>query len=206
MRLLLAAFSGFALTIGIFLGGAALAVTYLSAEPVQVQRPMLDAASIFPNEVVRVDPQNQEYERIGPVPVQAAFDTDALGADENDAGVDEMITAALPSDVAQTGLNPAHVAWCKQRYRSYDADRNTYRPYSGGTRECISPYLDDLVVDSGAGYEEALLEEASAETSFFAQAPDPVHIERCFARYRSYRPEDNSYQPFGGGPRAQCEL
>ncbi|MER9071791.1 BA14K family protein [Mesorhizobium sp. M0904] len=23
--------------------------------------------------------------------------------------------------------------------------------------------------------------------------------------YRSYRPEDNSYQPYSGGPRRQCE-
>ncbi len=31
------------------------------------------------------------------------------------------------------------------------------------------------------------------------------HASYCFGRYRSYRPEDNSYQPFGGGPRRQCE-
>ena len=31
------------------------------------------------------------------------------------------------------------------------------------------------------------------------------HVDYCFNRYRSYRPEDNSYQPFDGGPRRQCE-
>ena len=30
------------------------------------------------------------------------------------------------------------------------------------------------------------------------------HASYCFSRYRSYRPEDNTYQPFGGGPRQQC--
>ncbi|MFI0848857.1 BA14K family protein [Mesorhizobium sp. IMUNJ 23232] len=27
----------------------------------------------------------------------------------------------------------------------------------------------------------------------------------CFARYRSYNPEDNSYQPHGRRSRQQCE-
>ncbi|WP_363220799.1 BA14K family protein [Mesorhizobium sp.] len=33
----------------------------------------------------------------------------------------------------------------------------------------------------------------------------PDHVQYCFSRYRSYRPEDNSYQPYSGGPRRQCE-
>ena len=31
------------------------------------------------------------------------------------------------------------------------------------------------------------------------------HVDYCFNRYRSYDPRDNSYQPFDGGPRRQCE-
>jgi hypothetical protein len=42
-----------------------------------------------------------------------------------------------------------------------------------------------------------------------AQAPepamDPAHAEWCFGRYRSYRVEDNSYQPYGGGARRECQ-
>lgn len=34
---------------------------------------------------------------------------------------------------------------------------------------------------------------------------DADHVSYCFSRYRSYRPEDNTYQPYGGGPRRQCE-
>jgi hypothetical protein len=34
---------------------------------------------------------------------------------------------------------------------------------------------------------------------------DSDHMAYCMSRYRSYRPEDNTYQPFGGGPRLQCE-
>lgn len=40
------------------------------------------------------------------------------------------------------------------------------------------------------------------ETGLFV---DDRHAQDCFARYRSYNPEDNTYQPFGGGPRLQCE-
>lgn len=35
---------------------------------------------------------------------------------------------------------------------------------------------------------------------------DTAQAESCFARYRSYRIEDNSYQPYDGGPRRPCEL
>ena len=33
-----------------------------------------------------------------------------------------------------------HVAWCHGRYRSYRAYDNTYQPYHGGRRICVSPY------------------------------------------------------------------
>lgn len=34
-----------------------------------------------------------------------------------------------------------HVEWCYARYRSYRASDNTYQPYNGPRRQCISPYL-----------------------------------------------------------------
>jgi hypothetical protein len=34
----------------------------------------------------------------------------------------------------------AHVQWCYNRYRSYRASDNTYQPYHGPRRQCISPY------------------------------------------------------------------
>ncbi|MGR6432653.1 BA14K family protein [Rhizobium sp. PAMB 3174] len=37
------------------------------------------------------------------------------------------------------GGDPAHVAWCQSRYRSYDTGTDTYRSYSGAIRPCISP-------------------------------------------------------------------
>ncbi|MDX8500836.1 BA14K family protein [Mesorhizobium sp. VK4C] len=34
----------------------------------------------------------------------------------------------------------AHVRWCYNRYRSYRASDNTYQPYNGPRRQCVSPY------------------------------------------------------------------
>ncbi len=33
-----------------------------------------------------------------------------------------------------------HVSWCYNRYRSYRAYDNTFQPYYGPRRQCISPY------------------------------------------------------------------
>ncbi|MDI7861467.1 BA14K family protein [Rhizobiaceae bacterium n13] len=34
----------------------------------------------------------------------------------------------------------AHTSWCYSHYRSYRASDNTFQPYSGGRRQCNSPY------------------------------------------------------------------
>ena len=34
----------------------------------------------------------------------------------------------------------AHVSWCADRWKSYRAYDNTYQPYSGPRRACVSPY------------------------------------------------------------------
>lgn len=34
----------------------------------------------------------------------------------------------------------AHINWCYYRYRSYRAYDNTFQPYHGRRRQCVSPY------------------------------------------------------------------
>ncbi len=34
----------------------------------------------------------------------------------------------------------SHVNWCYNRYRSYRAYDNTFQPYYGPRRQCVSPY------------------------------------------------------------------
>jgi hypothetical protein len=122
-------------------------------------------------------------------------------------------------------LSIAHMEWCAARYRSYRPGDNSYTSYNGGQQPCVSPYSRDPAQEEAAStlgaapvvraYPEAdsydsdpaFLEEASpvqyaADDGAYAGSD---HASYCFSRYRSYRPEDNSYQPFGGGPRRQCE-
>ncbi|MBB2972108.1 BA14K family protein [Mesorhizobium sp. RMAD-H1] len=35
----------------------------------------------------------------------------------------------------------AHTRWCYNRYRSYRAWDNTFQPYNGPRRQCVSPYM-----------------------------------------------------------------
>lgn len=37
-------------------------------------------------------------------------------------------------------VTPLHVGWCTSRYRSYRAWDNSFQPYNGPRRNCISPY------------------------------------------------------------------
>lgn len=38
------------------------------------------------------------------------------------------------------GWTQAHVQWCYSRYRSYNAETNTFTGYDGIQRACVSPY------------------------------------------------------------------
>lgn len=127
-----------------------------------------------------------------------------------------------PEEAAQAErLRLAHDRWCSRRFRSYSAEDGSYQPYGGGRQLCESPYLAELEAGAGGVYTT----EASAETGFALEGEGfgavietvdaagpgwggPVtrdHMQSCFDRYRSYRPEDNTYQPYDGGPRRQCE-
>ena len=37
-------------------------------------------------------------------------------------------------------LTRAHIDWCYSNYRSYRASDNTFQPYNGPRRQCVSPY------------------------------------------------------------------
>ena len=41
---------------------------------------------------------------------------------------------------ARPSGNSRHVDWCINRFRSYRASDNTFQPYNGPRRQCISPY------------------------------------------------------------------
>lgn len=183
----------------------------------------------------KATPPAQAAPPVAEAPRTATADVQQPSGSAADSGQapDPGATAALPPGApqAQAALPAAHVEWCANRYRSYRPQDNSYRAYSGEIRPCVSPYLDPERTASGQTARGGVVPEiAPGET-----APDEIgpgnypdeqamdgppddapvwgdapvvssdHVDYCFSRYRSYRPEDNSYQPFDGGPRRQCE-
>lgn len=51
-----------------------------------------------------------------------------------------LITGAIVNQAAPPVSGNSHVQWCYDRYKSYRAWDNTYQPYNGPRRECVSPY------------------------------------------------------------------
>ena len=141
--------------------------------------------------------------------------------DQAAAGEDAGAEPAEPGIADE--LSAAHRAWCAERYRSYRPADDSYTSYSGAEQPCVSPFSGDMAAASDGApswvaesYPE-LLEEPAVQ--YASDGPDAFapgdafasdafasddHVSYCFSRYRSYRPEDNSYQPYGGGPRQQC--
>lgn len=48
--------------------------------------------------------------------------------------------ASQPPVVVDGGINPRHVEWCLNRYRTYRPYDNTYAPRAGVRAQCYSPY------------------------------------------------------------------
>nr|WP_246805184.1 BA14K family protein [Mesorhizobium mediterraneum] len=209
------------MTLAVFASGLAFAVWILSAEPVRQAAPTSSVAELWPREPRKVNPASQRLERlpareVPEVPVdQVPVDRTSKPADS--AALAPTVTGSIkPATDEPQAVPAAHVEWCASRYRSYRPSDDHYISYSGEQRPCISPYLDAGPVepaaqppDDGASYIEAtdtwpMDGDVPSDETAAAQLP-PDHVDYCFSRYRSYRPEDNSYQPYSGGPRRQCE-
>jgi len=134
---------------------------------------------------VKVEPHRQRYERVAPV--YSSYVTEAPAVMTARAKPDPTSPSTEPPP-PQPKFSAEHLAWCAQRYRSFDPATNSYRSYSGEIRACSSPHQLDV---------------AAADESASPQV-NPQAAAWCAARYRSYRPEDNTYQPWGG-PRRNCD-
>ena len=144
----------------------------------------------------------------------------------------DQASESASADIVLDQLTANHMDWCASRYRSYRPGDNSYTSFSGRQQPCVSPYTRALYQDAqdqeaalGAppargleaelvnneliddpGSDQAFAEEASVQYAIDDRAGyvGSDHASYCSSRYRSYRPEDNTYQPFGGGPRQQC--
>lgn len=232
MRPIFQVASGFAATFAMFGAGAIFATAILAVEAREEERPALsmDSTGVWTTEPVRV--ASAAAAPASPAtpatptkvtPIRPAEAT-APAEPQDD---DQLTTASLPPPLEERpapaedpAMIAAHVDWCASRYRSYDPGDNSYRSYSGGLRDCVSPYLEEAlaentVMEADAGNDlanDGLGNDIGGDmivderVSYMDGGPAPVeHIQACMSRYRSYDPGDNSYQPYGGGPRMQCE-
>ena len=206
MKAILALVGGFVLTLAVFASGLAFAAWLLVAKPVHQARPADSVAALWTKGAQPVDKAAQGLDRL-PAEQPAALDS-AARANTPRQEPDPAATAAVAPAAGeqQAALPASHVSWCANRYRSYNPDDNSYTSYGGQQRPCVSPYLDTGAADQAAQpYAEASYVEGGAAPLMATVELPAGHIESCFSRYRSYRPDDNSYQPYSGGPRRQCE-
>ena len=234
MKPLLSLLGGFLMSLGMFASGVAVASYFLYTEPAPRAAPSVDVSDLWTGEPRTVNTTVQPFERLPALQPASATEpsaepqTDTADAmPKTSAPVDSIATGALQTAPGQAEADEeialssaAHAQWCANRYRSYRPADNSYTSRSRGQRPCISPYSREL--EAAAEPAQPALPEAESYAEFEAdelllQGEEPLlqyasgggaagsdHVSYCFDRYRSYRPEDNSYQPFGGGPRQQC--
>ena len=199
MKALLGLVCGFVLTLAVFGSGLAFAVWLITASPPRQAPATASMAELWTKTARPVDKAAQNLERLPAEQLAPA----SIEPKRQVGETDPTATGAIAPATAE--LPQPHVAWCASRYRSYRPQDNSYMSYSGQQRPCVSPYLD-AGDDQGAqpsaavSYVEGGVAPAVATTALSAD-----HVDSCFSRYRSYRPDDNSYQPYSGGPRRQCE-
>ncbi|RUM25105.1 BA14K family protein [Rhizobium vallis] len=145
----------------------------------------LSARDLWTTEPVKIDPRQQHYERIPPL--YSSYVTEASAITTSKAKPDSIHLPREPQ-TSQPILSTEHLAWCAERYRSFDPATNSYRSYSGEIRECSSPFQSRV-----AGTDEHTYTTSNAQAA-----------ASCAARYKSYRSEDNTYQPWEG-PRRTCD-
>lgn len=215
MKTVASLLAGTALAVTLLLGGVVVASAVIAPQEDVPRFTGLDVADLWTLTPVRVDPAKQSYERLAP-----RYGSDVVMANtttrERAPAEPTMAPLVENVDVMETGavadtemeqdapvLSQAHVSWCQARYRSYSSDDNSYLSYGGELRTCVSPFPNGP--EQGDAQTEAMLVQDSTGSTT-PVAINSAHAQNCLQRYRSYRAEDNSYQPYGGGPRKQCEL
>ncbi|QFY63154.1 BA14K family protein (plasmid) [Rhizobium grahamii] len=178
---------GIASSVGVCTAAASIASAVMSSQPHSLAS--LSVSDLWTTEPVRIDRSKQDYERLPPA--LSSYVTAPPKAVKTAVVARHLAPASIPQANATAGLSTEHVGWCSQRYRTYDPATNQYLSFSGVTRSCRSPYQPQEISDATAASDSAPM-----ATGVDADA-------WCADRYQSYRPEDNTYQPFDG-PRRSC--
>ena len=96
-----------------------------------------------------------------------------------------------PESAAEFQSPKCDVKSCAAEYASFRASDCTYQPYVGPRRMCD---LRSSVVTAARHFAPASAAEGTCAADL------------CASRFRSFDAATCSYQPYGGGPRAMCDL
>jgi hypothetical protein len=125
---------------------------------------------------------------------------------------------AVPASTASAAPMRCNVDSCAARYKSFAAADCTYRPYGGGQRRLCELTTGSIAASSqtasaatgpGSGVTDLRATERAAavpKPAIPARAGGQCDIDSCAAKYSSFHAADCTYQPYGGGARAVCEL
>nr|WP_314093219.1 BA14K family protein [uncultured Shinella sp.] len=220
MRAIAALAAGVLLSLATFVAGVLGTVVYLSDMQAPNAQKSSDVSDLWTSKPVLVATDNPRLIRVSARSPQKDDQAEQLYTPDGGETPDvDMVETGSTPDIEQVALtdlaphNPQHMEWCALRYNSYRAQDDTYQPYQGKRRRCTSPYqtvADDGIAAFAASAQDVADsqrlegEVGDALTMQTAYLVDEVHAQRCSTRYRSYRFEDNTYQPLSGGPRRQC--
>jgi hypothetical protein len=221
MKAVLELLAASTISVGMVLGGVILTSAALSHDEEPQRFTGLDTDHLWTSEPVRIDRDAQTFERLPPRysnTVAVIKPKPAKNAIASSPSHEAFLPSAEGIDLVYTGavegqrtppqaptLSPEHLSWCAERYRSYDPVDNTYRSFGGEIRDCASPYVAGTAQAADDGRATVVsVSHDDAGTNVYPVAEDKIRA--CKALFRSYRVEDNSYQPYGGGMRRKCEL
>jgi hypothetical protein len=206
---------GLIVSLGMLVVGVLGAIVIVTEEPPPDPLPSLNVTDLWTAEPRRISRATQDLIRVPAlqtalIPLPSKVVDAKTGAN----GVDPIKTTSVARATLDRDqiLASSHSQWCTNRYRSYRSESNTYMRYDGSRWPCVSPYSKQLrlqrrrlqMASTAAADESARLPWLNASLDENETFYDSDHVSYCHSRYRSYRPEDNTYQPYRGGPRRQC--
>ncbi|MBW6424608.1 BA14K family protein [Rhizobium sp. XQZ8] len=169
----------------VFLSGVIITANVI-AEPEPHKFANIETPDLWTSKPKEVDTAKQAYERLpdAPAPVVAAAEAPKPAAPSAPLGQSAHPVAAVSPSAVNGAVDQTVTA--------------SVQPAAPG-----APMPGSLPQPIGAAGQMPPA-EAQPVTPQGANV-DAAHAQFCYARYRSYRVEDNTYQPFDGSPRRQCQ-
>lgn len=188
---------GIACAVGASLGVASVASAVVT-EPSSATRLTFGTSDLWTTTPVKIDRATQSFERLPAIMSTYVSSPVRIARTASSVAPNIKVSTNVSDDVAM--LSRGHFDWCASRYRSFNADTNTYRSFSGAMKTCSSPFQSH---QSSSDHDPGQSAQSSTSENVAAW---------CAARYQSYRIGDNTYQPYGGqrrpcrGPKAGDEM